>query len=225
MNLTRLRGAVEFWDAFAPWYEKWLLRGSYHTPVIREVSRMIEPGWRVLDVGAGTGVLSVPMSSLGCTVSALEPSKGMRAILDKKISSLDVRSVLTLTDCWEDFQLPREQPFDLIVACNSLHLTRGGILAGMKKVFSAGPAFVCLITEINQDIFIDFKEVNILQDAYTFLSLMTYRTDSTFHFEDMDEVGEISRFFGIPIKVELREGRPVQSDSTEVAVLWWERRG
>jgi SAM-dependent methyltransferase len=224
MNLTRLRGAIEFWDTFAPWYEKWLLRGSYHTPVIRELSKMIEPGWRVLDIGAGTGVLSIPMSSLGCTVDALEPSRGMRAIFGDKLSSLGVLSVTTLRERWEDFDSAQEQPFDLIVACNSLHLTRGGIMGGMKKVFSARPTFICLATEINQDIFVDFKEVNRLQDSYTFLSIMTYRTDSSFHFEDMDEVAKLGKFAGIPIRVEMTEGRLLQSDSTEIAVLWWERR-
>lgn len=225
MKLTRLRGSIEFWDAFAPWYEKWLLRGTYHTPVIREVGKMVEPGWRALDIGAGTGVLSIPMSSLGCTVDALEPSRGMRAILDQKLSSLDVGSVTTLDVRWENFEATQERPFDLIVACNSLHLTRGGIMGGMKKVFSARPDFICLVTEINQDIFIDFKEVNSLQDSYTFLSIMTYRTDSSFHFDDMDEVADLGKFAGIPIHVEMVEGRPVQSDDTEVAVLWWERRG
>lgn len=224
MNLTRIRGSVEFWDTFAPWYEKWLLRGSYHTPIVREVVRMIEPGWRVLDIGAGTGVLSIPMSSVGCAVEALEPSRGMQTILGEKLSSLGVRSVTTIGERWEDFEPPQAPPFDLIIACNSLHLVRGGIMAGMRKVFSANAAFVCLVTEINQDIFIDFKEVNTLQNTYTFLSMMTYRTDSSYYFEDMDEVADLGRFAGIPIHVNMVEGMPVQSDSTEVAVLWWERR-
>ncbi len=224
MNLTTLRGSIEFWDRFAPWYEKWLSRGTYHKAIIRAVSEMIEPGWRVLDIGAGTGVLSIPMASLGCTVTAIEPSEGMGELFSAKLSSLHVDTVSIVGMRWEDFQMEEEGSYDLILACNSLHLTQGGIAGGMKKAFSLGGAYVSLITEINQDIFIDFKTVDSLQDTYNFLSIRKYRADSSFFFESMHEVERLQEFLNREIQVSMEDGRPVQRDSTDIAVVWWERK-
>jgi len=224
MNLTLLRDSIEFWDRFAPWYEKWLSRGTYHRAIIRAVSEMVEPGWRVLVIGAGTGVLSIPMASLGCTVTAIEPSEGMDELFSAKLSSLHVDTVSIVGMRWEDFQMEEEGRYDLILACNSLHLTQRGIAGGMKKAFSLGGAYVSLITEINQDIFIDFKTVDSLQDTYNFLSIRKYRADSSFFFESMHEVERLQEFLNREIQVSMEDGRPVQRDSTDIAVVWWERK-
>ncbi|MGE5893077.1 MAG: class I SAM-dependent methyltransferase [bacterium] len=223
MNLTPLRGNQDFWNRFAPWYEKWLTRGTYHRPIVKEISQMIEPGWKILDIGAGTGVLSLPMATLGCGVLALEPSEGMRNILSAKLSSLRVQGVDINTQRWEEFD-PQGQTFDLLIACNSLHLTIGGLAGGMKKVFSSDAGSVALITEINQDIFIDFKAIDSLQSAYAFLFIKKFTVDSSFHFEDQDEVKEVEAVLGAKLPVIMEEERLVQHDSTDIAVVWWERK-
>lgn len=225
MNLTKLRGTVEFWNRFAPWYEKWLSRGAYHMPLTRELSSMIEPGWRILDIGAGTGALSIPLAALGCRVTALEPSPGMRDFFSGKLLSFGIEAVKILPRRWEDFPVEEGKGFDLIVACNSLHLTSGGIAGGMEKVFGSGAAYVALMTEINQGLFIDFKEIDALQDAYDFMAIKHHRVDSSFYFESMDEVLDLEEALDRTLQAEIVEGKPVQRDSAEVAVLWWERKG
>jgi 2-polyprenyl-3-methyl-5-hydroxy-6-metoxy-1,4-benzoquinol methylase len=110
MNLTTIHGDLSFWDIFAPWYEKWLSRGSYHQPLIKELSSIIEPGWRVLDIGAATGVLSLPLSALGCTVEAVEPSEGMRRIFNKKLTGFGVRDIDISPERWESYQSPSLRP-------------------------------------------------------------------------------------------------------------------
>jgi len=55
MNFTTLNGDRIFWNDFSQWYEKWVSRGEYHRLIINEISYMVEPGWEVLDIGAGTG--------------------------------------------------------------------------------------------------------------------------------------------------------------------------
>ncbi len=224
MNITTLIRDISFWDEFAPWYEKWLTRGNYHQSIIREISQMVEPGWRVLDIGAATGVLSIPMASLGCSVDALEPSEGMRKIFNEKLRSLAVKNIRIIDETWEEYETSATLPYNLIIACNSLHLTRGGIKKGMEKVFAHASEYVCLVTEINQSIFIDFKEINALQSEYEFLYIKNYRVNSSFVFEDMKEVLALSELLNTEVQVAEEGGRLIQPDSTDIAVLWWERR-
>lgn len=225
MNLTKLRGTIQFWNHFAPWYEKWLSRGSYHMPLTRELSHMVEPGWRILDIGAGTGALSIPMAALGCTVVALEPSAGMRDFFSGKLLSFGIENVKILPRRWEDFPIEEGKSFDLIVACNSLHLTSGGVIGGMEKVFASGAAYVALMTEINQSLFVDFKQIDGLHDAYDFMAIKKHAVDSSFHFESMDEVLDLEEALDRSLQTEMVDGKPVQHDSAEVAVVWWERKG
>lgn len=221
MNLTNLKGNRDFWDTFAPWYERWASRGQYHKPILYELSQMIEQGWKVLDIGAATGVLSIPMASLGCSVHALEPSNGMQEILKRKLSELNIK-VDTLQKRWEDYEGEKKQ-FNLILACNSLHLTEGGIKGGMRRVFEFLPEYVCLITEINQSLFIDFREIDSLQKDYQFLYIRNYRCDSSFIFENQSELDSFKETFNLDIETEEVDGRLIQKDWTDIAVLWWER--
>jgi cyclopropane fatty-acyl-phospholipid synthase-like methyltransferase len=73
--------SVSFWDDQARWQKAWLAHCDYHQEIIALVSRCIAPGWRVLDIGAGSGILTLPLKELQCEVSALEPSRGMQALL------------------------------------------------------------------------------------------------------------------------------------------------
>ena len=69
MNITTLKpGDITFWDRFAPWYEKWLMRGKYHKIILRELRCIIEKEWSVVDIGAGT--TEVAVISLGGIVTA-----------------------------------------------------------------------------------------------------------------------------------------------------------
>ena len=45
---------------------------------------MVSHGWRVLDIGAGSGILSLPLCAIGCDGTAMEPSIGMRSLLYKE---------------------------------------------------------------------------------------------------------------------------------------------
>lgn len=221
MNLTTLRGDLSFWDRFSPWYEKWAARGEYHRPLVRELSSMVEPGWKVLDIGAATGTLSIPLYSLGCTVHSLEPSPGMCSILKEKISGLSITGIDCINERWEEFATPDR--YDLLLASNSLHLTEGGILGGMKKVFANLPAYICLITEINQQEFIDFKEIDKLQKNYNFLYIRNYRLNSSFIFQDMEEAEAVSELLERELSLTRVGDVIVEPSSTDVAVLWWER--
>ena len=80
------------------------------------------PGDRVLDVGAGPGVLTVPLARAGCRVTAVEPSQAMMAVLRENVEALGLRGVDCLEKRWEEVDpgsdLP--DPFRTVVCCASL---------------------------------------------------------------------------------------------------------
>jgi len=69
---------VDFWNGYAPWYQRWRTHNDYHGPIIEELKRRVRPEWRVLDIGAADGALALPLSQWGCRVTALEPAQRLR---------------------------------------------------------------------------------------------------------------------------------------------------
>ena len=223
MNFTTLSGDSEFWNSVAPWYEKWISRNEYHRLIISEISHMIEPGWKVLDIGAGTGGLSIPLSALGCEVSALEPIREMRGILKDKVTSLNIGSITVFQENWNEFNDELARGYNLIIACNSMHLVPKGFMNGMSKVFHSLPSYICLVTEINKGISFDFKEIDRMQDSYNFLYIKNIAIDSSFYFRNDEEVTKLECLMNKKIHTIRRNDQIVQPDSTDVAVLWWEK--
>lgn len=76
----------------------------------------LRAGGRVLDLGAGTGELTVRLIEAGFQVEAVEPSEPMRAILESRLEGISVS-----TDRTEDLTSFADAGFDLVTAANSLH--------------------------------------------------------------------------------------------------------
>jgi SAM-dependent methyltransferase len=105
-----------YWDADAPTYD----RSPEHeqvTALQRAVwaailARLLPPPpAAVLDVGAGTGFLSIPLARLGYSVTALDLSGGMLARLSEKARAEGLAVALAEQPAEE----PPEGPFDAIV--------------------------------------------------------------------------------------------------------------
>ena len=213
MNLTALPADLTFWDQFAPYYERWATETGYHRPIIRELASMVEPGWKVLDIGAATGVLSIPLASLGCHVTALEPSEGMRGILQKKVKQLHITGIESVPLRWEDYQT--EERFDLVLASNTLHLYESGFLEATKKAFSLNASYFCLVTEI--EVFpLDFKQVDTLADGYEFIYIKTYQSPSHLCPGTENFILQLITQYHSDLSV-------VTGEQTRLSILWWER--
>jgi 2-polyprenyl-3-methyl-5-hydroxy-6-metoxy-1,4-benzoquinol methylase len=80
-TICRKAATVGFWDGYARWYKLWMEHNHYHARIVGRLMENVQPGWRVLDIGSGNGVLALPLCAIGCEVAALEPSIGMRNLL------------------------------------------------------------------------------------------------------------------------------------------------
>ena len=102
----------------------------------------LHPGARVLDIGAGTGRVAIPLAARGCRVAAMEPAAGMLQELKKKASAIGVRLA-----AGEGARLPfASGAFDVVVIARLLYLTSDwrAILHDAHRVLAGGG---CLLHE------------------------------------------------------------------------------
>lgn len=86
------------------------------------VEELVEQGMRVLEVGCGTGALTVAMAKAGANVSAIDISPGMLAEASRRIKKEDVEEHVDLQriDAVMIDELFEPQSFDLIVSSLAL---------------------------------------------------------------------------------------------------------
>ena len=124
-------------DTWAEVYDEVYKRsfGSFYsdlTKVTLEVIDQITPKHgKIIDFGAGTGRLSIPLSQEGFTVTAVEPSKAMLKQLQKKKDALSIK---TIQEKMEDYPGTEENDLALCVFTVILYLLDE---ASLKKSFRA----------------------------------------------------------------------------------------
>ncbi len=78
----------------------------------------LQPGDHVLEIGCGTGQITVPLAEGGVRITALEPGADLAAIARSKLAAH--RGAAVVERRFEDYDLPRE-PFDLVVSATAFH--------------------------------------------------------------------------------------------------------
>lgn len=80
-----------------------------------EIEKLIDSNSRVLDVGAATGVYSIPLSSKVKEVLAIEPSGNNFKILENKINELEIKNIKALNKSSLDMGELEDKIFDLVL--------------------------------------------------------------------------------------------------------------
>ena len=111
---------------------------------VRLLERIQLQGRRVLEVGAGLGLLAVWLKQLGVSIVLLEPGEGgfdeHRRLLDAVLEWLHASDAAVLRIGAEELDPARHNQFDVIFSVNVLeHIPRlEEALAGMRRVLAPG---------------------------------------------------------------------------------------
>lgn len=174
--------SVGYWNEYAPWYRLWLEHSDYHHRLKDLLAGFVRPAWRVLDIGGGSGVLAIPLMRAGCRVTVVEPSEVMRAYLRTEMTKADVEEDGIIASPWEEVPVAEVQGFDLVLASNSLHLTRIGISASLARILAARPAQVFIASEL---------EVPLAAAgggaAYGLAGSGSFRAENSFRYHSVEE--------------------------------------
>jgi SAM-dependent methyltransferase len=73
--------------------EAYRARPPYPTTLVTGLLALVPAGARVVDVGAGTGHLAVPLARAGAKVVAIEPARAMLAVCAQHVGDLEVALV------------------------------------------------------------------------------------------------------------------------------------
>jgi SAM-dependent methyltransferase len=95
-------------------------RPLYPTAVLDDLVALtgLQPGDRVLEIGCGTGQLTVPLAERGVQITALEPGANLAAIARSKLAAYP--GAIVVERRFEDYDVP-PGAFDLVVSATAFH--------------------------------------------------------------------------------------------------------
>jgi SAM-dependent methyltransferase len=95
-------------------------RPGYPDELISDLVRLagVTPGSRVLEIGCGTGQLTLPLAMRGCEIVALDLGPDLAAIARRKLEGFP--RVQVIVSAFEEWSLP-DLSFDAIVSATAFH--------------------------------------------------------------------------------------------------------
>ena len=105
-KLRNATDSADAWSARAKRFDNTDKKSAYADAFLERAC--IDPGAAVLDMGCGTGAVSLPLARLGHRVCAADFSEGMLEVLNAKAASIDAplrpRTMrMAWEDDWDDF--------------------------------------------------------------------------------------------------------------------------
>jgi len=134
----------EFWNACAPSFASDPKHKSdYPEQFIKILSP--EKNDSLLDVGCGTGLISIPVSSMVKKVTAIDFSEKMLEILEHDAAAKDIKNIKTgLVSIEDDWDLKGVEVHDVVIASRSL--ITGNLKEAMEKLNRYARKKVCIST-------------------------------------------------------------------------------
>ncbi len=88
-----------FWREWTA-YEKLVKLGGYPGQLVDVIQRRIEPGSKLLDIGAGTGKYALPLAGVCREVVALDPSQYQLSLLAEGAKAAGIDNITLCQDAW-----------------------------------------------------------------------------------------------------------------------------
>ena len=131
------------WDKRAKKFNESVMQHSERTE--RQIAKLeLKPEYTVLDVGAGTGRLSIPIAKQVKSVTAVDPSKGMLACLEENVEREGITNVTSINKRWEDIEMGVDiEPHDVVIASHSLGML--DIQEALRKMDAASKRCVYIM--------------------------------------------------------------------------------
>lgn len=109
----------ESWDNIAPKFSKWMEKDDYPKKILNKIK--IEPNDSVLDVGCGSGAITIPMAKTAKKVTAMDISSKMLEILLEQAEKSNINNINILNKRIEDVKVDEVGKHDVVVASRSLN--------------------------------------------------------------------------------------------------------
>ncbi|MCR3883993.1 MAG: class I SAM-dependent methyltransferase [Methanothrix sp.] len=203
----------DMWDKRAKEFNKSTREKSDRTEE-QVASFRLYPEWSVLDVGAGTGRLSVPIAKRVRTVTAVDQSRGMLDYLRENIAKERLANVTCLQKRWEDVQLGVDiEPHDVVIASHSLGMF--DLQEAVAKMDAAAKRRVYILTAAGKWFFDDLEEELWEREFDGHTRRGGWRSDYMLLYNILHDMG-------IYANVEIRDAEHVQRyESLDEAVGRW----
>ena len=137
------KDVVSHWDARAKEFNKRVMKNKERSN--RQVAMLsLSTDETVLDVGAGTGRLSIPMARLAKSVTALDQSEGMLSCLQENVASECIKNIHCIQKNWQDVGEGELVQHDVVISSNSLGVY--DLRAALAKMDSLAKRAVYIFT-------------------------------------------------------------------------------
>ena len=139
-QVTPYGSSRAYWDSHARLYD-WSLRilGTPFPRLLELAFGAVTRSDNVLEVAAGTGVLTLPLSRAVRRVTATDYADSMVALLARRVAEANATNVRC--ESADLYTLPyASRSFDVVIAANVLHLVPDldGALASLRRVLRPG---------------------------------------------------------------------------------------
>jgi SAM-dependent methyltransferase len=138
--------AGSFWDGRAKRFNESMMQNRKRA--LKQIAKIdLAPEYTVLDVGAGTGRLAIPIAKQVASVTAVDPSGGMLACLQENMGREGVTNIRCINKQWEDIELGEDcdiEPHDVVIASHSLSML--DMQEALAKMDAAATKYVYLFT-------------------------------------------------------------------------------